>query len=136
MECFNFFILYDFRFLSLLISRSWFGRRLYCWWNWCSMWRRGFSRSRNLTFSFWNSLIIFIGWSLEFYVFFKRVRRRRLFLDYCKIFLRKRVLKNDIDLKLRFFFVLINRFLVKEIIFLERKIFSFLNWIVLILNWF
>lgn len=60
---------------------------------------------------------------MEIYVFFKRVRRRRLFLDYGKIFLRKRVLKNDIDLNLRFFFVVINRFLVKEINFLERKIF-------------
>lgn len=86
------------------------------------MWRRGSPRSRNSTPSSWNSSITSTGWSLEIYVSFKRARRRRPFLDYGKISLRKRALKNDIDLKLRFFSVLTNRFLAKEITFSERKI--------------
>lgn len=122
MECLNFSILYDSRPPSPLTSRPWFGRRPYCWWNWCSMWRRGSPRSRNSTPSSWNSSITSTGWSLEIYVSFKRARRRRPFLDYCKISLRKRALKNDINLKLRFFSVLNNRVLAKEINFSERKI--------------
>lgn len=128
--------MYDSRPPSPLTSRPWFGRRPYCWWNWCSMWRRGSPRSRNSTPSSWNSSITSTGWSLEIYVSFKRARRRRPFLDYCKISLRKRALKNDINLKLWFFSVLNNRVLAKKITFSERKISSPLNWIVLTSNWF
>lgn len=146
--------MYDSRPPLPLTSRLWFGRRPYCWWSWCSMWRRGSPRSRNSTPSSWNSSITSTGRIPEFqwwmyteisgvdfkngiYVSVKRAGWLWPFLESTlTISLKRRVLNIDIDVKLikifQFFPLLHvnNSYGQGNFFFRKKKYWNHLNWIV------